>query len=271
MAPCLNPLDRQTDVNKARGDTPGQEDMTPPPKTISSNSSKLAAPKADAAARVAAATRVQAVTTAVATEKERVAAMAEDEAVAKGEDAGKVVVRATEVAATRAAARAVEVATATQVETEAEKGEGQQGPRATGLDLVQRGYSAQEKTAASIRSKGNGAASEPYALPASVGLDDEELSQLRRYPLDGQTGVNMALDATPCLSGEDMAHDLNSASKPKPTPPPSQSEGKEIDSRATRTSQTRQQRSLIRKPSPKQSDGIHCTGSKDTATRNKSK
>jgi len=194
-----HPFDGQMDVNKARGDTPGQEDMTPPPKTISSNSSKLAAPKADAAAQAAAATRVQA---------------------------------------------------------------------------VQRGYSARE-TAASIRGKGKGAASEAYhqkpALPASAGLDDEELSQLRRHPLDGQTDVSMALDATPCPSGEDMAHGRNSASKPKPTPRPSQREGKEIDSSAMRISQTRLQRSQIRKPSPKQSDGIQCTGSKFTATRNKSK
>jgi len=108
-------------------------------------------------------------------------------------------------------------------------------------------------------------------LPASAGLDDEELSQLRRHPLDGLTDVNMALDATPCPSGEDMAHGRNSASKPKPTPRPSQREGKEIDSSAMRISQTRLQRSQIRKPSPKQSDGIQCTGSKFTATRNKSK
>ena len=42
----LNPLDRQTDINKARGDTlglsylPMEEDKTPLPKTISSNASK---------------------------------------------------------------------------------------------------------------------------------------------------------------------------------------------------------------------------------------
>ena len=42
----LNPRDRQTDVNQAHGDTPGlscspmEEDMTPLPKTISSNASK---------------------------------------------------------------------------------------------------------------------------------------------------------------------------------------------------------------------------------------
>ncbi|KOO32945.1 hypothetical protein Ctob_013125 [Chrysochromulina tobinii] len=119
-------------------------------------------------------------------------------------------------------------------------------------------------------------------LPVIAGVraeeEEEEWGLLQKYGLDPakpppncDDDVNKALDATACPSGEDMAHGLNSASKPKPTPRPSQCEGKEIDSRAMRMSQTRLERSQIRKPSPKQSDGIHCTGSKGTATRNKSK
>jgi len=119
-------------------------------------------------------------------------------------------------------------------------------------------------------------------LPVIAGVraeeEEEEWGLLQKYGLDPakpppncDDDVNKALDATACPSGEDMAHGLNSASKPKPTPRPSQCEGKEIDSRAMRMSQTRLERSQIRKPSPKQSDGIHCTGSKFTATRNKSK
>ena len=49
------------------------------------------------------------------------------------------------------------------------------------------------------------------------------------------TGTAPKLDATPCLSGEDMAHGLNSASKPKPTPPPSQRESKENTARTERS------------------------------------
>ena len=96
------------------------------------------------------------------------------------------------------------------------------------------------KTISSNASKGTAAARLPKSPPGAAAAAPQHAGAAQTPPKPlaaGRAGTGTApkLDATPCLSGEDMAHGLNSASKPKPTPPPSQRESKENTARTERS------------------------------------